>query len=76
MVDMKEHHVCIKFFFFSKLGQSAAKTHKMLKQAFGDDILGQKQTNDWFNQIKNGRMSADNDKIFNWHNAGECCKIV
>jgi hypothetical protein len=28
----------------------------MLKQAFGGEVLGQKQTNDWFNQIKNRRM--------------------
>jgi hypothetical protein len=33
----------------------------MLKQAFGGDILGQKQTNVWFNQIKNGRMSVDDE---------------
>lgn len=57
---MKEQSVCIKFFF--KLGYSAAKTHKMLKQAFGDDVLGRKQTNDWFNQIKNGKMSVDDDE--------------
>jgi hypothetical protein len=35
MVDMKEQRVCIKF--CSKLGKSAAKTHQMIKQAFGDD---------------------------------------
>ena len=59
MVDMEEQCVCIKFYF--KLGQSAAKTHKMLKQAFGDDALGQKQTNNWFNQFKNGQLSVDDE---------------
>jgi hypothetical protein len=34
----------------------------MLKQAFGDDALGQTQTYDWFNQLKNGRTSIDDDK--------------
>jgi hypothetical protein len=41
MVDVKEQRVCIKF--CSKLGKSAAKTHQIIKQAFGDDALGQMQ---------------------------------
>jgi hypothetical protein len=57
MVDVKEQRVCIKFCF--KLGKSAAKTQKMLKQAFGDDALGQVQTYDWF---KNRQMSVDEDE--------------
>jgi hypothetical protein len=73
MVDMKEQHVCIKFQF--KLGQSAVKTHKMLKQAFGD-VLGQKQTNVWFNQIKNGRMSVDDDEHFGQSSIGTMVKNV
>jgi hypothetical protein len=42
MVDVKEQRVCVKFCF--KLGKSAAQTHQMLKQAFGNDALGQTQT--------------------------------
>jgi len=34
----------------------------MLKQPFGDDVLGQKQTNDWLNQIKNSSMLDEDDK--------------
>lgn len=34
----------------------------MLKQAFDDDVLGQKQTNDWLNHIKNGRMPVQDDE--------------
>jgi hypothetical protein len=60
MVDMKEQRVCITFCF--KLGKSAAKTHQMIKRAFGDDALGQMQTCDWFNQFKNGRTSVDDDE--------------
>jgi hypothetical protein len=33
----------------------------MIKQAFGDDALGQTQTYDWFNLFKNGRTSVDDD---------------
>jgi hypothetical protein len=60
VVDMKEQRVCIKFCF--KLGNSAAKTHQMIKQAFGDDTLGQTQTYDWFNWLKNGRTSVDDNE--------------
>jgi hypothetical protein len=51
-VDTKEQRVCINFCF--KLGKSVAKTHQMIKQAFGDDALGQTQTYDRFNRFKNG----------------------
>jgi hypothetical protein len=60
MVDVKERRVCIKFCL--KLGKSAAKTHQMIKQAFGDDALGQTQNYDWFNRFKNGRTSVDDDE--------------
>jgi hypothetical protein len=52
MVDVKEQRVCIKFCF--KVGKSTAETQRMLKQAFGDDALGQTQTYDWINRFKNG----------------------
>ena len=52
MLDVKEQRVCIKF--CCKLGKSVAQTHQMVKQAFGDDALGQTQTFNWFNQFKNG----------------------
>jgi len=48
MVDVKEEQVCIKFCF--KLGRNAAKTHKILQQAFDDDVLGHTQSYDWFNE--------------------------
>jgi transposase len=58
MVDVKEQRICIKFCF--KLGKSAAKTHQMIKQAFGDDALDQTQNYDWFNRFKNGLLHHDN----------------
>jgi hypothetical protein len=50
MVDVKEQRVCIKFCF--KLGNSAAKTHQIVKQEFGDDALGQTQTPTGFAGLK------------------------
>jgi len=41
MIDVKEQRICIKFHF--KLGNMAP--HKMLKEVFGDNVLGQTQTN-------------------------------
>ena len=60
MADVKEQRVCIKFCF--KLGESAAKNHQMLQQAFGDDALGQIQTCNWFNRFKNGQTPVDDDE--------------
>jgi hypothetical protein len=47
MVDVKEQYVCIKFCL--KPAKRTAETHKMLKQASGDDALGQTQT--YFEQL-------------------------
>jgi hypothetical protein len=38
MTDVKERRICIKFCF--KLGKTAVETHKILKEAFGDNALG------------------------------------
>jgi hypothetical protein len=42
MADLREQRVCIKFCF--KLGKTSIEMHQMLKQAFGDNNLGQTQT--------------------------------
>jgi len=42
MTDVKKQWICIKFCF--KLGKTAAETQKMIKEAFGDNALGQTQT--------------------------------
>jgi hypothetical protein len=36
----------------------AAESHKMLKEAFGDNALGQTQTYKSFTHFKNGRKSV------------------
>ena len=46
MTDMKEQRICIKFCF--RLGKTASETHRMFKEAFGDNALGQTQTYEWF----------------------------
>ncbi|PNF30777.1 hypothetical protein B7P43_G06188, partial [Cryptotermes secundus] len=60
MADRREQRVCIKFCF--KHGKTAAETHQMLKQAFGENSLGQTQTYNWYKRFKNGRTSTDDDR--------------
>jgi hypothetical protein len=60
MADVKEQRICINFCF--NLGNTAAETHKMLKEAFGDNALSLTQTYEWFKRFKNGRMSLDDDE--------------
>ena len=55
MTDVKEQRICIKFGF--KLGKMASETRIMLKEALGDNALGQMQTYEWFKHFKNGQMS-------------------
>jgi hypothetical protein len=57
---VKEQRICIKFCF--KSGKTAAETHKMLKEAFGDNALGLTQTYEWFKRFKNERMPVDDDE--------------
>ena len=42
MADVKEQRICIKFCF--KLNKTAAETHQMLKEAFGEQALSQART--------------------------------
>jgi len=44
MVDIMEQRICIKFFF--KLNKTAAETHRMLKEAFGEQALSQARTSE------------------------------
>jgi hypothetical protein len=40
----------------------AAESHKMLKEAFGDNALGQTQTYKSFTHFKNGLMSVNDEQ--------------
>jgi len=60
MADVKEQRICIKFCF--KLNKTAAETHRILKEAFGEQALSQAKTFRWFTCFKNGRESVEDDK--------------
>jgi hypothetical protein len=60
MADVKEQRICIKFCF--KLNKTAAETHRILKEAFGEQALSQARTFEWFKRFKDGRESVEDDK--------------
>jgi hypothetical protein len=57
MADVKEQGICIKFCF--QLNKTAAETHLMPKEAFGDQALNQVRTFEWFKRFKDGRESVE-----------------
>ena len=60
MADVKEQTICIKFRF--KPNKTAAETHRMLKEAFGEQALSQARTFEWFKGFKDGRESVEDRK--------------
>jgi hypothetical protein len=60
MVGVKEQRACIKFCF--KLNKTAAETHRMLEEAFGEQALSQARTFQWFKRFKDSRESVEDDK--------------
>ena len=60
MVDVKEQRICIKFCF--KLNETAAETHRMLKEAFGEQTLSRARTFVWFKCFKDGQESVEDRK--------------
>ena len=60
MADVKEQRICIKFCF--KLNKTAAETHRMLKEVFGEQALSQARTFEWFKHLKDGRESVEDRK--------------
>ena len=57
MAGVKEQRICIKF--CCKLNKTAAETHQMLKEAFGEQALSQAKTFEWFKRFKDGRESVE-----------------
>jgi hypothetical protein len=45
MADVKIQRICIKFCF--KFSQTAAETHKVLKETFGDNAMRLTRTYEW-----------------------------
>jgi hypothetical protein len=60
IADVRKQRICIKVCF--KLNKTAAETHGMLKEAFGEQILSQAKTFEWFMHLKEGRESVDDRK--------------
>jgi len=60
MANVKEQRFCIKFCF--KLNIIAPETHRMLKDAFGEEALSQTRTFEWFKHFKDGRETVEDDK--------------
>jgi len=61
MAGVKEQRTCIKFRF--KLNKTAPETHRMLKEAFGEQALSQARRFEWFKRFKDGRESVEDDNI-------------
>jgi hypothetical protein len=57
---MMEQRICIKFCF--SLKKTAAKTHRMLQESFGDNAMSQSKTFLWYKRFKDGRTSVDDDE--------------
>ena len=49
MAGVMEQRICITFCF--KLNKTAPETHRMLKEAFGEQALSQARTMEWFNSF-------------------------
>ena len=64
MADVKEQSIFIKFCF--RLNKTAAETHRMLKEAFGEQALSQAGTSEWFKHFEDGRESVEDRKHSGW----------
>jgi hypothetical protein len=62
MTDFKEQRICIKFCF--SLKKTAAETHRMLQEAFGDNAMSQSKTFLWYKCFKDRWTSFDDDERF------------
>jgi hypothetical protein len=60
MTYVKKQWICTKFCF--KLGKTGLETHRMLKEASGDNALRQTHTYEWFKRFKNRWMSVDDEE--------------
>jgi histone-lysine N-methyltransferase SETMAR len=60
MADVKEQRICIKFYF--RLNKTATETHRMLKEAFGEQTFSQARTFESFKRFKDGLESVEDRK--------------
>jgi len=57
MADVKEQRVCIGFCFL--LGETAAETVTVLREAFKEEVLSRARVYEWFSWFKRGDMSLE-----------------
>jgi hypothetical protein len=56
------HEQCAGVKFCCKLGKTFLETFKMLKQAFGDEVMIRTETHEWYKHFKEGQISiADSE---------------
>jgi hypothetical protein len=60
MAGVKEQRTSIKFSF--KLKKTAAETHRMLSETFGEQALSHARTFEWSERFKYGQVSVEHDK--------------
>jgi len=77
MTVVKEQIICIKFCF--RINKTAAETHQMLKEAFGEQALSQVRTFEWFKHFKDGQECVEDRKhsgrlTVHMHNSGNDCE--
>lgn len=71
MSDLKEQRISVTFCF--KLEKRQKETHKMLKEAFGNDATGKSQICKWF---KESRKSVEDDKCSVLPSSGRNDEII
>jgi len=59
MKDLEEQRVCVKFCF--KYGKTFTETFQMLQQANGEVCLSRTQCHEWYQRLKLGRTSIEDD---------------
>ena len=59
MKDLEVNVFCVKFCF--KLGKTFTETFQMLQQSYGEDCLSRTQCHEWYQRLKSGRTSIEND---------------
>ena len=60
LAGVKEQGTCLKFCF--KLNKTAAETHLVLEENFGEQALSHARKFAWFKRFKVGRESVEDDK--------------
>ena len=56
-----EQRICNKFCF--KFGKPTTKKYQLLQQEYAEDAIARTQVFDWFRRFKDGRTSAESDRL-------------